>query len=422
MLPLDAAGRVSAVPGQEFLGLELEERLLPGKDDGYVKARAVLGIALAHAAVLSAGCNRQPEVSIVSSPRVAKLSAPFQEQIRKTLTEQCGTPLNPRLLGSSTISRSYLRHGAILYERNCSRCHGVTGDGNGPAAASMSPRPRNYLPAVFKFTSTTYGAKPLREDLLRTIRRGITGTSMPSFKLLPASDQEALVDYVIALTHRGELESLLADAAEFDGQIDPNEVPKMSETFLAKWDNARSQVVYPRSPMPVITVSSVRAGKAAFLSKGCSKCHGEDGRGQTKENIGVDSWGFPTKAADLTSGMLRGGTEALDIYRHIDAGINGTPMPSFRTSLEQEPETVWNLVVYVLYLANERRNGAIPPAGILKPLPGVEKDASPADSAGVARPQPISVASSAPAASSVAPGQGEGSERSSAGRSNGRED
>lgn len=368
-----------------------------------MKPRVVLGIALAHAAVLSSGCSRQPELAFTPSARVEKLSPAFQEQIRRTLEEHCGTPRNPRLLGNSTIDRSHLRHGAVVYERNCSRCHGVTGDGNGPAAAFMSPRPRNYLPGIFKFTSTTYGAKPLREDLLRTIRRGIAGTSMPSFKLLPSEEQDAVVDYVLALTRRGELEALLADAAEFDGQIDANEVPKMAETTLAKWENARSQVVYPLSPMPIITADRVRAGKDAFLTKGCSKCHGEDGRGQTKENIGVDSWGFPTKAADLTSGMLRGGTEALDIYRHVDSGINGTPMPSFRASLQQEPETVWNLVAYVLYLSNDRRNGAIPPAGLLKPLPGIEKDAGPAESAGVALPPAVSVASHVQPASTVAP-------------------
>ena len=33
--------------------------------------------------------------------------------------------------------------------------------------------------------------------------------------------------------------------------------------------------------------------------------------------------------------MLRGGTEPLDIYRHIDAGINGTPMPSFHETLKE---------------------------------------------------------------------------------------
>ena len=70
-----------------------------------------------------------------------------------------------------------------------------------------------------------------------------------------------------------------------------------------------------------------------------------------------DSWGNPTKAADLTSGMLRGGTEPLDIFRHIDAGINGTPMPSFHAALQKEPETIWNLVGYVLEVADSRRKG-----------------------------------------------------------------
>ncbi len=90
-----------------------------------------------------------------------------------------------------------------------------------------------------------------------------------------------------------------------------------------------------------------------------------------------DSWGNPTKAADLTSGMLRGGTQPLDIYRHIDAGINGTPMPSFHGALQKEPETIWNLVGYVLEVADSRRGGKIFDSGlledgILQPLPGVK--------------------------------------------------
>ena len=96
------------------------------------------------------------------------------------------------------------------------------------------------------------------------------------------------------------------------------------------------------------------------MTIGCSQCHGEDGRGQMATNVGTDSWGNPTKAADLTSGMLRGGTDPLDIYRHIDAGINGTPMPSFHATLEKEPETIWSLVAYVLTVADSRRSGAIP--------------------------------------------------------------
>jgi cytochrome c oxidase cbb3-type subunit 2 len=132
--------------------------------------------------------------------------------------------------------------------------------------------------------------------------------------------------------------------------------------------------------MPEFTKANIEEGKKAFLTIGCAKCHGEDGRGMMASNVGTDAWGNETKAADLTSGMLRGGTEPLDIYRHIDAGINGTPMPSFRDTLKSQPQTTWNLVSYVLHVADSRRLGAMPDSGILedgllKPLPGVKPGA-----------------------------------------------
>ena len=141
--------------------------------------------------------------------------------------------------------------------------------------------------------------------------------------------------------------------------------------------------------MPIFKRANVDEGKQAFLTRGCSKCHGEDGRGMLASNVGTDAWGNPTKAADLTSGMLRGGTDPLDIYRHIDAGINGSPMPSFRDALKTEPQTIWNLVSYVLDVADIRRRGLTPDSGYLengnlKPLPGVKPGtaaATPAPSA-----------------------------------------
>ena len=110
--------------------------------------------------------------------------------------------------------------------------------------------------------------------------------------------------------------------------------------------------------MPEFKKANIDEGKKAFLTIGCAKCHGDDGRGMMASNVGTDAWGNETKAADLTSGMLRGGTEPLDIYRHIDAGINGTPMPSFRDTLKAQPQTTWNLVSYVLHVADSRRDWA----------------------------------------------------------------
>jgi mono/diheme cytochrome c family protein len=325
----------------------------------------------------TAGCSRPAELAYSPNPQIEKLRPELQKQIASTLREHCGTPRSPRLLGRSDISLAHLRRGAAVYERYCIQCHGVTGDGNGVAAAYLIPKPRDYRRGIFKFTSTTYGARPVREDLVRTVHRGIRGTSMPSFALLAPQDLEAVVDHVLVLTHRGELEFELADEAEVADAIEPARVTEMIATVTNRWTQARSQVVYPMTPMPPFTTAIVEQGKKAFLSLACIQCHGEDGRGQLASNVGEDIWKNKTKAADLTSGMLRGGTEPLDIYRHIDAGINGTPMPAFHNSLQKEPEKIWHLVAYVLQIADSRRTGTIPEAGllekgILKPLPGVE--------------------------------------------------
>ena len=171
------------------------------------------------------GCQRSPELLFVSSGQVTQLSQPLQEQIENQLTHYCGTPTNPKLLGDDSMPRDHLLRGAAVYQQRCVACHGVTGDGAGPAAEYMNPRPRDYRRGIFKFTSTPYGAKPRREDLVRTVRRGAKGTSMPSFALLPDEDLQAVVDYVLVLTHRGELEVLLALEAETEDEIAPERRP-----------------------------------------------------------------------------------------------------------------------------------------------------------------------------------------------------
>ena len=327
-------------------------------------------------------------------PGVQKLKPELQKQVRGILLDQCGTPKAPILLGSGRVTSARLKQGSAVYTKYCVQCHGVSGDGNGPAAVYMIPKPRDYRPGIFKFTSTPYGAKPLREDLIRTVKRGIRGTSMPAFALLPPGDLDAVVDFVLTLTHRGELESQLAEEAEFTDSLPMARVPELVKAVMTRWDQARGQIIYPTTPMPQFSTTDVDRGREAFKRVGCIQCHGEDGRGQMLTNVGVDAWGNPTKAADLTSGMLRGGTESLDIYRHIDAGINGTPMPSFHATLQKEPETTWSLVAYVLTIADSRRPGKIdkiPDAGllengILKPLPGVKPAAGTAPASAAAVP------------------------------------
>jgi mono/diheme cytochrome c family protein len=208
----------------------------------------------------------------------------------------------------------------------------------------------------------------MREDLLRTVRQGIRGTSMPGFNLLQENDLQCVIDYVLMLARRGELESLVVEQADSDGEVNPDDVESdLVPLVVGRWLDAESREVLPSTPQPRFNMDHVERGRKAFLTKGCSKCHGEDGRGQTTDNRGMDTWGHKTRAADLTSGMLHGGNRPLDIYRRIFNGINGTPMPSFAGQLKDEPETVWDLVAFVLSMTNKRREGQIPAPGPINP-------------------------------------------------------
>jgi mono/diheme cytochrome c family protein len=314
------------------------------------------------------GCSRKEPPQFAYIPKLSELSNELQADVKRELVKYTGTFAQPRLIAAPDAPPADLARGQAVYQERCVQCHGVSGDGQGPAAKFMYPRPRDYRRGLFKFTSTPYGYRPLPSDLMRTVREGIRGTSMPGFALLPEQDLRAVVTYVLMLSRRGELENLLVETAEAEDEIDADAVEDdLVATVLRRWDEAEDAEVRPITPQPRFTAAHVERGKQAFLSKGCSKCHGDDGRGQTLENRGNDAWGQPTRAADLTSGMFRGGQRPLDIYRRIYAGVNGTPMPSFANALQSEPDAIWDLVAYVLSVSSHRRGGEIPPPGPIKP-------------------------------------------------------
>ncbi len=323
------------------------------------------------------GCQRAEPVQWQSSEQVQKLSPELATQVAISVQKYSGTVLLPKLLTDPAPKSDqlafarelHLKHGQEVYMKRCVQCHGVSGDGNGPVATSLYPRPRDYRRGIFKFTTTGYGNRPRREDLVATLYRGITGTSMPSFRLLPKKDIQAVVDYVLVLSQRGELEFQLASEAEAAEELVEEDLPDTVEFVGDNWKTAAVSLTQPLTPQPELTLEMVALGREAFLKPeiGCNKCHGDDGRGHTKDNIGKDAWGHATRAADLTSGMLHGGQEPIDIYRRILNGINGTPMPAFKNTLQDQPETIWNLVSYVLSVSNRRREGTSVSAGLIKP-------------------------------------------------------
>src|SRR3954454_7124909 len=70
-----------------------------------------------------------------------------------------------------------MRTAAATYAENCAVCHGVTGDGKGPQAASLQPSPTNFLDRARQSARSVYG-------LFNTITLGVEGTAMRPFSSL----------------------------------------------------------------------------------------------------------------------------------------------------------------------------------------------------------------------------------------------
>ena len=124
-----------------------------------------------------------------------------------------GLPSKELTAGDSCVidGGAVMQSGRVLYMRHCSHCHGTSGDGAGPTAQYLNPRPRDYRHGIFKFTSTTDVSKASRTDIKRVLQYGIPGTYMPSFLLLTDSEIHALVEYVRFLSLRGEYERKLVN-------------------------------------------------------------------------------------------------------------------------------------------------------------------------------------------------------------------
>lgn len=359
-----------------------------------------------------AGCRPTEPARFTASPEVAALDdeaaddeerqiwQELQLQIAAELSKHCGTPQAPIVFGDAEADRTHLELGAAVFALRCQQCHGVNGDGLGVAAEYLSPKPRDYTKGIFKFTSTPYGAKPRKSDLLQTLRRGITGTSMPSFDDLPPEELDAVADYVIFLSQRGELQSELLIMAQDDEELDPEYIEETIAAIAERWHEAQSQLVMPVTPMPPFTAETVAKGHELFLKQACNKCHGANGRGGSMGDveIGKDSWGHAAAAADLTSGMFRGGGRPIDIYRRIYSGINGTPMPAFNEVFASEPDNVWYLVHFIRDTGERRRRNLPPledsaaaPANTT-PAPEAQPTSTPEDEAPAGVPQALNLA------------------------------
>lgn len=296
----------------------------------------------------------------------------------------------------------HLKQGRVLYMRHCSHCHGTSGDGKGPTAEYLNPRPRDYRHGVFKFTSTTAQAKASREDIRRVLQNGVPGTYMPSFvPMLKDKELDIVVEYVRFLSMRGEFERKLGNELSGDYSEEAvanrradgesrSEIVKELKEFLADdipdslgivadelataWTESDEEgaLIVPTVARVPDSIESRRIGRELYLSSAinCADCHGISGKGNGPQTTifeknpvtqqlytepGLhDVWDNINQPRNLTLGIYRGGRRPIDLFARIHAGIKGSRMPSFKNL---KHEDIWHIVNYVLSIPFEPEPG-----------------------------------------------------------------
>ena len=241
---------------------------------------------------------------------------------------------------SSIVNR--LELGRDVYATYCVGCHGEKGDGQGPAARFMDPRPRDFRLGRIKFAAVASGQTAREEDYLRILSHGLSGTAMPSFALLPEQEKMAVVAYL--------------------------------QTFYAgKPRKPGSPITLTGDPWAGDPAGGVAAGRLAYYTVAqCWSCHpayedpaaiqalhveagleAPELRPDVFSSVIKDSdWGAPIRPPDFLHDRVKNGLAPADLARVIAAGVGGTAMPTWASALT--PRQIWGLAYYVRSIALQR--------------------------------------------------------------------
>lgn len=143
--------------------------------------------------VLASGCplfNAPPKGD--RAPREGR--NPAQDEDRPGHEEEEPPPAYARLKNPVPADAESIARGRQLYNSYCSSCHGANGDGRGPAAVGLNPRPAD-------FTDPNHMKKMNDNALFWKTSEGVEGTAMPAWKhQLDEDDRWHLVNYIRSFT------------------------------------------------------------------------------------------------------------------------------------------------------------------------------------------------------------------------------
>ncbi|MBM4359520.1 MAG: c-type cytochrome [Deltaproteobacteria bacterium] len=305
-----------------------------------------------------------------------------------------------------TVAAADLDKGRQLYIHYCYACHGLNGDGRGPASHGLRPAPRDLRMGLYKFDTVATGSLPNDIDFARIIKGGLHGTAMLKWDLkndelyyliqfLKTFPEPTCNAYTDTSPECLEKQAAYPDSSLEAGKASVWEAkvekvtpslkkvgvdvgqpkPTGAPIVMQHYDETGTVVVdAPEDPWVGKESEAVKKGEELYHFKlQCTTCHAhylsrkaiydytvarEPNKAVSyRENMfyalpqkgAVELFGVATMPPDFTMNPIRSsrtGSELPDLYRLIAAGVG--VMPSWAESAT--PEELWALVRYVKHL------------------------------------------------------------------------
>jgi mono/diheme cytochrome c family protein len=258
------------------------------------------------------------------------------------------TFVGPMVLAGQEVSAAVLNQGREHYVQNCYACHGMAGDGNGPASHYYRPPPRDLTKGLYKFGGVVDGL-PHDDDFLRILQHGLAGTPMLAWDISVA-ELYPIIQYVKSLS------SVWQEAEELGQRIavDTDTWQGREQESIARGKQiyhglASCQQCHPAYATRVEMIEASRqAGKRAAVEFRPQPFQSEAKESQYEAN-GRKMVIMPP---DFLFNEVRSGDDVKDLYRVISAGIPGTAMPTWYGALPAAD--VWAMAYYVQSLIEMR--------------------------------------------------------------------
>jgi mono/diheme cytochrome c family protein len=128
------------------------------------------------------------------------------------------------VMKASISSPEFIKKGQELFKANCVACHGENGQGDGPSASMLNPKPRNF----HSLADWKNGSKV--SQMYKTLEEGIPGSGMASYNYMPPEERFALIHYTRTLANNQPQDS-------------PDELKQLDAVYqLSKGINVTGQI------------------------------------------------------------------------------------------------------------------------------------------------------------------------------------